>query len=169
MKRFSLSKFLKTIYFRSTGYSYTNLGRLFLRLFVGLMLMQFGVRQAIESDVLRYVFPSVIGMGSEASLIVMICIEIICSVFIMFGFLTRLMIIPPFVTMVLAEHNLLIAYGDQHYYLINYLQPGYLPIMFLGIYFFLLLVGPGKISVDYFLSLYLLHSENQSEGELEEV
>ena len=41
--------------------------------------------------------------------------------------------------------------------------------LFLGIYFFILLVGPGKISVDYFLSLYLLHSNDESESELEEV
>ena len=40
-----MSNILKTIYIRTTGYSYTNLGRLFLRLFVGIMLMQFGIRQ----------------------------------------------------------------------------------------------------------------------------
>ena len=45
MRNYSLSRFLKSLYFRTTGYSYTNLGRLFLRLFVGIMLMQFGVRQ----------------------------------------------------------------------------------------------------------------------------
>ena len=38
-------KLLKKLYFWSTGYSYTNLGRLFLRLFVGIMLLQFGIRQ----------------------------------------------------------------------------------------------------------------------------
>ena len=41
--------------------------------------------------------------------------------------------------------------------------------MFLGIYFFIFIVGPGKISIDYFLSLHLLHSDNKSESELEEV
>lgn len=53
--------------------------------------------------------------------------------------------------------------------MITWDKPGYLPVMFMGIYFFILLVGPGKISVDYFLSLHIIHSENQSEGELEEV
>lgn len=60
------------------------------------MLMQFGVRQIARFYEMRDVFPSVLGMGSETSLIVMICIELICSAFIMFGFLTRLMIIPRF-------------------------------------------------------------------------
>ena len=48
--------FIKRLYIWSTGYSYTNLGRLFLRLFVGLMLMQFGVRQMyqyLDGDVAR--------------------------------------------------------------------------------------------------------------------
>lgn len=168
MKRFNLSAFIKRVYFRTTGYSYTNLGRLFLRLFIGIMLMQFGVRQLARFFEIREVFPAVLGMSSEASLIVMICIELICSLFIMFGFLTRLMILPPFVAMILAEYHLL-HNSVAAPYLLDWQQQGYLPIMFLGIYFFLALVGPGKISVDYFLSLHIIHTENKSEGELEEV
>lgn len=169
MKKFSLSRFIKSLYFRTTGYSYTNLGRLFLRLFVGIMLMQFGIRQIARFYDTRYLFPSVLGMDSEVSLIVMICIEVVCSLFIMFGFLTRLMILPPFVAMIIAEYHLLHDFIGQAPYLLDWQQQGYLPIMFLGIYFFLMLVGPGKISVDYFLSLHIIHTENKSEGELEEV
>ncbi len=169
MKRFSLSRFLKRVYFRATGYSYTNLGRLFLRLFVGIMLMQFGIRQLARFYEICDIFPTVLGMSSEASLVVMICIELICSLFIMFGFLTRLMILPPFVAMILAEYHLLHTSDVEAPYLLDWQQQGYLPIMFLGIYFFLALVGPGKISVDYFLSLHIIHTENKSEAELEEV
>lgn len=169
MKKLSASKLIKRTYFRFTGYSYTNLGRLFLRLFVGIMLLQFGVRQIARFYELRDMFPSVFGMGSETSLIVMICIEVICSLFIMFGFLTRLMILPPFVAMIAAEYHLLHDYVSEASYLLDWQQQGYLPIMFLGIYFFLMLVGPGKISVDYFLSLHIIHTENKSEAELEEV
>lgn len=169
MYRFSLSKLIKRTYFRFTGYSYTNLGRLFLRFFVGIMLMQFGVRQIAHYYEMCDVFPSVFGMTSEASLISMVVIEVVCSLFIMLGFLTRFMIIPPFVAMIVAEYHLLHNYVSEAAYLLDWQQQGYLPIMFLGIYFFLLLVGPGKISVDYFLSLHIIHSENKSEGELEEV
>lgn len=167
--KFRLSKILKRIYFRFTGYSYTNLGRLFLRLFVGIMLMQFGIRQIAHFPQVFYRFPPVFGMSSETSLIVMICIEVICSLFIMLGFLTRFMIIPPFLAMIVAEYYLLHDYMLEATYMIDWHQQGYLPIMFLGIYFFLMLVGPGKISVDYFLSLHIIHTENKSEGELEEV
>lgn len=169
MKTFSISRLIKRTYFKVTGYSYTNLGRLFLRLFIGIMLMQFGVRQIVNFHDLEGVFPDVLGMGSHGSLVVMICIEIVCSTFIMFGFLTRLMVIPPFVAMILAEYHILHYYVHESAYLLDWQQQGYVPILFLGIYFFLLLVGPGKISVDYFLSLHIIHTENKSEGELEEV
>lgn len=159
----------RKIYVTTTGYSYTHLGRLFLRLFVGIMLMQFGIRQLNEIEMLYQTFPSVLGLGSEASLWIMICIEIGCSIFIMAGFITRVMIIPPFIAMTVAEYYLLHDLSSSASYMLSWEQPGYLPIMFLGIYFFLILVGPGKISVDYFLSLHLLHSSDVSEDELEEV
>lgn len=159
----------RKIYVTTTGYSYTHLGRLFLRLFVGIMLMQFGIRQLNETEMLYQTFPSVLGLGSEASLWIMICIEIGCSIFIMAGFITRVMIIPPFIAMTVAEYYLLHDLSSSASYMLSWEQPGYLPIMFLGIYFFLILVGPGKISVDYFLSLHLLHSSDVSEDELEEV
>lgn len=158
----------KKIYVTTTGYSYTHLGRLFLRLFVGIMLLQFGIRQIGQADVLADTFPTVFGLGSEVSLWTMICIEIGCSIFIMAGFLTRIMLLPPFVAMCIASYHLF-SVAPKAPYLLSWEQPVYLPIMFLGIFFFLILVGPGKISVDYFLSLHMLHSSDHSEDELEEV
>lgn len=164
-----LSKQIKRLYIRTTGYSYTNLGRLFLRLFVGIMFMQFGIRQIGMFDQTSHLFPAALGMSPETSLVVMIIIEIVCSLFIMAGFLTRLMIIPPFISMAIAEYYVLHDFVSQASYQLSWHQQGYVPIMFLGIYFFLLLVGPGKISVDYFLSLHFIHTDNKSESELEEV
>lgn len=161
---------IKTGYIRSCGYSYTNLGRLFLRLFVGIMMIQFGVRQIVHFQDAGAMFPAVLGMSSEVSLGLFIAIEMICSIFIMFGFLTRLMSLPPFVAMIIAECYVLNEELNGATYLLTWQSQGYLPIMFLGIYFFIMLVGPGKISVDYFLSLHLIHSEDKSEDEeLEEV
>ena len=87
----------------------------------------------------------------------------------MCGFLTRLMIIPPFIAMLFAEYYILHNISPEAPYMLQWDHIGYLPIMFLGIYFFLMLVGPGKISVDYFLSLHIIHTDNKSERELEEV
>lgn len=162
--------FIKRFYIRSTGYSYTNLGRLFLRLFVGVMLLQFGVRQISDFPRFANIFPGAFGMEPTAALVLMIVVEIGCSLFIMCGFLTRLMTIPPIVALSVATiHLLRVAGSHEALYLLDWVQPVYLPVMFLGIYFFLLIVGPGKISVDYFLSLHLIHSDNKSEDELEEV
>lgn len=144
------------------------MGRLFLRLFVGIMLMQFGVRQIEHFGEACVDFPEILGMSPEAGLILLIIIEIACSLFIMAGFCTRLMVLPPFIAMVIAETYLL-ENTHEATYLISWSHPGYVPILFTGIYFFILLVGPGKISVDYFLSLHFIHSDNQSESELEEV
>lgn len=161
--------YIKNLYIRTTGYSYTNLGRLFLRLFVGIMLLQFGIRQIANYFDICHTFPHMFGLTPEATLIIMTCVEVICPIFIMFGFLTRLMLVPPFFAMLCAEYYLLHDYVEQAAYLLSWQQQGYLPIMFLGILFFLMLVGPGKISVDYFLSLHLIYSDNKSESELEEV
>ncbi|MGN0236478.1 MAG: DoxX family protein [Lepagella sp.] len=161
-------RLIKRLYIRFTGYSYTNMGRLFLRLFVGLMMLQFAVRQIMHFEEESLLMPCILGMSSEAVQVTMIVIELACSLFIMAGFCTRMMVLPPFVAMAIAEYYLL-QNAKQASYMITWDEPGYLPVMFMGIYFFILLVGPGKISVDYFLSLHIIHSEDQSEGELEEV
>ena len=158
----------KKIYVTTTGYSYTHLGRLFLRIFVGILLLQFVIRQIWKADILSETFPSVFALCSEVSMWTIVCIEIVCSVFIMAGFLTRIMLLPPFIAMCIAAYHLLHV-APKAPYLLSWEQPAYLPIMFLGIFFFLMLVGPGKISVDYFLSLHMLHSSDHSEDELEEV
>ena len=160
---------LKRFYIRTTGYSYTNMGRLFLRLFVGIMMMQFGVRQLTNFQESVSIFPEVLGIPPEIALILMIIVEIGSSLFIMAGFLTRIMTIPPFIAMVLAEYYLLTHEVQEAPYMLNWTQVGYIPVMFLGIYFFISLVGPGKISVDYFLSLHIIHTNDHSETELEEV
>ena len=164
----TIKNLIKTAYIRTTGYSYTNLGRLFLRLFVGIMLFQFGVRQIANFTAVVAAFPSILGLAPNISLTLLILIEIVCSLFIMCGFLTRLMSLPPFIAMWIAETFTFDS--EIASYDLTWHSTAYLPVMFMGIYFFIMLVGPGKISVDYFLSLHLIHSENKSEDEeLEEV
>lgn len=167
-----LTKHITDLYLRFTGYTYSNMARLFLRLFTGVMFMQFGIRQLVHFDSMRSTFPSVMGISSETSLIIMIVVELLCSLFIMVGFLTRLSTLPPIIVMIAAEYYIvddllpenisLAAIGDT--------DPGYLPVMFIGIFLFMLLAGPGKISLDYFVSLYLIERENRDEKEeLDEV
>lgn len=166
-----LKQFIANFFVKCTGYAYSNLGRLFLRLFVGVMFIQFGIRQLVHYQTVVQDFPSVLGLSSEAGLIILICIELLCSLLIMVGFLTRLATIPPIVAMVIAEDFILRTLMDNVApYSISDTQPGYLPIMFIGIFLFIILSGPGKISLDYFVSLFIINRYDKDEDEeLEEV
>ena len=90
-----------------SGYTYSNLARLFIRLFVGMMLLQFGIRHLVNYSVLCNSFPTVLNMSSECSLIIMITIELVCSLLIMAGFMTRLSTLPPIFAMIAAEYYIL--------------------------------------------------------------
>ncbi len=161
-----MNKFTKYLFLNSAGHTYSNLSRLFIRLFVGIMFLQFGIRQIIHFDVMRNAFPPTLGMDSETSLIIMICIEVICSAMIMLGILTRLATVPPIISMILAEIYIFMNTTGMPYEL-QWMQPGYLPIMFLGIFFYLILSGPGKISFDYLISLHFLNYSNDDSEEEE--
>lgn len=156
---------LHQIYFKTTGYSFTHMGRLFLRLFVGLMLMQFGVRQLVGGEELIG-SQSIPFLASGMHLWLIIVVEIICAFFIMVGLFTRIMIIPPFVLMIVSCHAIFTHYG---YGTIDQIQLMCIPFLFMGIFLFLLLGGPGKISFDYFYSLYLINRQKGEEADLEEV
>ena len=84
----------------------------------------------------------------------------------MFGCLTRLASIPPIISMIIAENVILTEIVHQVPYTLASTQPGYLPVMFIGIFIFIILAGPGKISLDYLISLhYLNYSSDKNEEE----
>lgn len=163
---------VQKLFLRTTGFSYTNMARLFVRLFVGIMFMQFGIRHWANYDTLSVDFPTIAGLDSQTCLVLMIIIEIVCSAFIIIGLWTRLSTIPPIFAMIAAEYYIVhdMLPDSLSLYGLDSTDPGYLPIMFIGIYFFIWLAGPGKISLDYMLSLRILNRLNASEEEeLEEV
>lgn len=169
MNRFQ--QFCATTFIKFTGYTYSNMARLFIRLFVGVMFMQFGIRHLVNFSAMSVDFPTIFGWSHESCLILMIVIEIVCSLLIMVGFLTRLSTLPPIASMVAAEYYILHdMLPDVSAYGLDSIQPGYLPIMFIGIYLYILLAGPGKISLDYFISIFLISRLDKDEKkELEEV
>ncbi len=166
-----IQQFISRCFLRSTGYTYSNMSRLFIRLFVGIMFLQFGIRHLVNFTQMSVDFPTILGLSHETCLILMISVELICSLLIMVGFLTRLSTIPPILSMIAAEYYILHDLVP-HYsiYGLDSTQPGYLPIMFIGIYLYILLAGPGKISLDYFISLFIIEREGRDEKEeLDEV
>lgn len=139
-----------------------------MRLFVGLMLAQFGVRQLMSPGLEENFFFNIpyVAYGLDTWLV--ITVEIVCSFFIMIGLFTRLMIVPPFVLMIASCHHISCMLGLTNSIAVQALS---VPFLFMGIYLFMMLVGPGKISVDYFFSLYLIyrHQDKDREEDLEVV
>ncbi len=162
---------LTNSFLRLTGYTYTNLARLFMRLFVGIMLLQFGIRHLVNFNLMADNFPTVLNLPPSTALVLMIIIELVCSLLIMAGFLTRLSCLPPIFAMCAAEYYILHdMVPNLPIYGLDSTDPGYLPIMFIGIYIYILIAGPGKISLDYFISLYIIGLRGKDEEEeLEEV
>lgn len=160
--------FIKRMFLWSAGLTFTNMARLFIRLFTGVLFMSIGIRQIAHFNELAPTFYSAFGMTSETSLLVMIMIEIVCSLFIILGFLTRFAIIPPLVSMVIAEHVIMQYYATVDLSKFFSLQAGYLPIMFIGIFIFMLIAGPGKISLDYIISVNMTSTDEKGEAEAKE-
>lgn len=157
--------FLKKLLLYSTAHTYSNLSRLFLRLFAGIMFMQFGIRQWTHFDSISTDMVGVLGMSGETTLILLIVIEIVCSALIMIGLFSRLAALPPLVTMIVAETVVLSGVETGSAMLLNS-QP-YVPILFIGIFVYMLLAGPGKVSLDYLISVKLLGWDKQAQDELE--
>lgn len=155
--------FLLKLYLKSAGYSFSHMGRLFLRLFLGLMLSQFGIRQLAgqESETLL----AIPYLAEGLSLWLIVTVEIICSFCIMIGFLTRIVVLPPFALMIVSSVGIYSSTAG-----LMQIQLACVPFLFMGMLMFLMLTGPGKISIDYYLSLYLINrNKGAREEDLEEV
>ena len=78
--------------------------------------------------------------------------------------------IPPMISMIVAEYYIVAkdlmtvsAMPTNEVSLMFSLQLGYVPMLFVGMFVFILLAGPGKVSVDYLLSLYFTNKSNLDE------
>ena len=147
-----MTRFFKNLFLYSVGHTYSNLSRLFLRLFTGIMLLQLCTRQMLNFDEIVPSFSGFLGLSPEISMTVLVVIELICAVFIMLGFLTRLSVLIPLGLMLVAERVFLSSQSEMTNQLFSF-QPGY-PVMFIGIFIFMLLAGPGKISLDYIIGAH---------------
>jgi putative oxidoreductase len=87
-------------------------------------------------------FPPVMGMSAGMSLTLTVFAEVLCSVFVLAGFATRLAVIPLSITMLVAV--LLIHAADPF----SAKEPA---LHYLLVYVILLFAGSGKYSVDYLL------------------
>ena len=152
---------LKKLFLYNAGYTYSNLSRLFLRLFTGVMFLQLCVRQLLHIDELTPAFEGFLGLSAETSVTILLVVESLCAAFIIMGLLMRVALIPPFIIMCIAEYALLVSSSTATAGVFSF-QPGY-PMMFLGIFIYLMLAGPGKISLDYIIGVHLIDNNEEDE------
>lgn len=161
----NIPKWLKCFFLFNVGYTYSNLSRLFLRLFTGIMFLQMGVRQMTHIEEFANVAVGSMGLTNEGGLVAIIVLEIVCAVFIILGLFTRLALIPSIGVMIYAETVMVSATSVSSAGQMFIFEPGY-PIMFLGIFVYLLLAGPGKISLDYLIAIHTISEKDDEESEV---
>jgi len=116
-----------------------NFAMLVHRLVFGILMMSHGYNKLIHFSEKKAEFMNFMGMGSTVSLLLVVFAEFFCALFISIGLFTRLTVIPLVICMAVAlfkAHN-----GDVF-------GDGASATLFLSAYVVLLLLGPGKISVD---------------------
>ncbi len=158
----NLPKWIKSFLMLNAAHTYSNLSRLFLRLFTGIMFLQMGVRQMTH---LGDFAQSSMGSVSESTLVTIVVVEIVCAVFIILGLFTRLTLIPSIGIMIYAEVAMMSASSASTAGQMFIFEPGY-PIMFLGIFAYMLLAGPGKISLDYLFAIHTISEKDDEESEV---
>ena len=156
-----MANFFKTLFMYSAGHTYSNLSRLFLRLFTGIMFLQLCIRQMLDFDQIVPTFQGFMGMSPEGSMTLLVVVELLCAVCIIFGFLTRVAILFPLGLMLFAE-DLIISTPDAVSHQLFNFQPGY-PVMFIGFFIYMLLAGPGKISLDYIIAAHFTERPDEED------
>ncbi|MFT3747740.1 MAG: DoxX family protein [Agriterribacter sp.] len=125
----------------STGYTdwAFNIALFVLRVTAGLMMIPHGYDKLIHFAEKKNNFINFLGLGSTVSLSMVIFAEFFCSIFVMIGLFTRFTVMPLVIAMAVALFK---AHGNAIF------TQGEKAALFLAIFLGILLVGPGKASVD---------------------
>ncbi|WP_226389776.1 DoxX family protein [Penaeicola halotolerans] len=126
-------------FFFSTKQHFSDIGLLILRVAAGAMMMTHGYAKLDNFSTLKDVFGDPIGLGPFVSLLLTIFAEFICSILVMVGFATRFALIPLIITMVVA---VFVVHGGDPF------AKKELGLIYLSMYGTLMLLGPGKLSID---------------------
>lgn len=121
----------------------TSLFLLSLRILLGVLLMTHGIQKLSNFSELSSSFPDPLGVGSNISLILAIFGELVCSIGFIVGALYRLALIPMIFTMLVA---FFVIHGGDPFGMRE------LPFVYLIIFILMYIIGPGKYSIDKYIS-----------------
>ena len=117
-----------------------NLGLLILRVAAGgSMLLFHGISKAESFGTLKTSFPDPLGVGSTASLALVVFAEVLCAGLLILGFFTRLAAVPLIVTMAVA---VFVQQGNDPW------ADRELPMLFLAAFTAVFFLGAGRASLD---------------------
>ena len=110
-----------------------------LRLVAGILMMSHGYDKLVHFDKTAGFMPQFLGLSSSITTALVIFAEFFCALFVIIGLFTRLACVPLIITMCYALFITL--HGDVF-------GKGEIAALYLAAFPVLLLVGPGRVSVD---------------------
>ena len=114
-----------------------------VRVFFGILFFIHGVDKMMNFSILSDTYPSVFGLGSYMTLMLAIFTEFCCSLFLIFGLMIRVILIPMIISMA-------VAFFDVHDAIIS---EGELALIYFIMFIILYITGPGRYSVDYLIDI----------------
>lgn len=112
------------------------------RVVFALLLVSHGLQKLEGFEQMSAHFPDPLGVGSSLSLALAIFGELVCSLAVVFGVLSRLALLPMIFTMCVA---FFVAHGGS-------IAEGELAFVYLVVFVLLFFAGPGRFSVDGWLA-----------------
>ncbi len=142
-------KMVKKIFDPGNYSNKINFSLLFLRVTSGIFMLTHGVgkfTKLIEGGTIKFANP--IGIGPEASLVLVVFAEFFCSILLIMGIATRISAIPLIITMLVA--GFIVHAGDPF-------AVKEKAFLFLVIFATITIAGAGKISVDNLIYKKIIH------------
>ena len=131
-----------SFYAATTYGTAADLGLLILRLGLGLLMMGHGWSKLIGFNENAADFYDFLGLGGEISLGLTVFAEFFCSILLVFGLGTQLVLIPLTILVMVIVFD--VKAGKT-------LDDKELVLLYLVGYIALLLTGPGRFSIDYYI------------------
>lgn len=120
---------------------YEDLWLLLMRVGAGAALLTHGYPKFLKLVNGNFQFGDPIGIGVHASLVIAVIGEFLCSILVILGLFTRIAVIPQMLMMLVI---IFVVHGADPF------NKKELPLMFFLIFGALLILGPGRYSIDAF-------------------